>query len=77
MDKINWEKINALGTAACGAKDAVAGHRVYLRCMTLLELELGIINPKNYEVKEGFLTHPKILESGDNNVEESEDDLKD
>jgi hypothetical protein len=52
---MKWHRIISLAAAANAAKDTPAGHRVYLRCISMLEVELGIMNPDNAEVKEGFL----------------------
>jgi hypothetical protein len=50
-----WQRVQALGQAAEAAKNTKAGHRVYLRCMSMLEIELGVDNGNNAEVSEGFL----------------------
>jgi len=61
LQRVKWERIAALAAAAGAGKDAPAGHRVYLRAMTMLEIELGIRNEHNYEVKEGFLDNVETL----------------
>jgi hypothetical protein len=66
--------LGALGCVANGAKDTAAGHRVYLRAITLLEKEFGIDNPRNAEVSEGFL---RAAEAGPNQtMEPKPDDIK-
>ena len=54
---LKLHKINSLGVAANAAKNTKAGHRVYLRCMTLLENELEIKNEENAEKEEGFINN--------------------
>lgn len=55
------QRIAALAKAAEGAKDTPAGHRVFLRAMTMLEVELGIMNEENSEVQEGFISSVQEL----------------
>jgi len=55
MQSTKWQRVQALGQVAEAAKNCPAGHRVYLRAMTVLEIELGITNAKNAEVAEGHL----------------------
>jgi len=62
MYETKWERVAALGQVALAAKDAPAGHRVYLRAMTMIEIELGIKNDKNAEVGEGYLASVKMLQ---------------
>jgi len=56
-----WQRVNALGQAAQAARDTTAGHRVYLRAMSMLEVELGILNAENSEVAEGYLENVQDL----------------
>ena len=52
---LKWNRVSALAQAAHAAKDTKAGHRVYLRAITMIEIETGIVNDDNSEVKEGHL----------------------
>jgi len=54
--KLKWDVVRSVATAALASKNTPAGHRVYLRCMSILETELGIDNDKNAEVAEGYLS---------------------
>jgi len=69
-----WERVAALGKAAEAAKNTDAGHRVYLRAMSMLEVELGIINPNNSEVTEGYLEDIDRLIKKDETLLTEEDD---
>lgn len=69
-----WQRVSALGSAALAAKDTKAGHRVYLRCMSMLEIELGVANPSNAEVQEGFLDSVEGLVSHPDELDEDMDD---
>ena len=51
---LKYKKIESLSKAMEASKNVPAGHRIYLRCATLLEKELNINNPDNAEIKEGF-----------------------
>ena len=74
---LKWKKVNAIANAGIAAKDTQAGHRVYLRAITDLEVELGIKNDANCEVQEGYLNSvddvrykPKTNKIDDNSKEE-------
>jgi len=69
-----WKRIEALGQVARGTMGPKAGHRVYLRAVTMLEIELGIGNGRNTEVQEGYLKSvdqlmPQEEEDDDNDDE--------
>jgi len=58
---IKWQRVEAIAAAAMAAKDTSAGHRVYLRSMTMLEIELGVQNEDNCKVSEGHLDNVQEL----------------
>ena len=58
---LKFQRISSLAHAANATKNVPAGHRLYLRSVTLMELELGIKNEHNAEVKEGILTSVQEL----------------
>lgn len=71
------QRLNALGQVLQGAKDTQAGHRVYLRAMTILEGEFGIYNESNAEVAESHIAHvgeviPQFRPKNPNEVVEDE-----
>lgn len=51
---LRYKRLSMLGQVMLASKDTQAGHRIYLRCATLIENELNIDNPKNSEKAEGF-----------------------
>ena len=67
---LKWKRVEALSRVAEGAKNTKAGHRVYLRAVTMMEIELGVDNQDNYEVKEGYLDSvsdliPNVRDNGE------------
>lgn len=74
---LKLKRLEAIAKVADASKSTDAGHRVYLRCMTILELELGIDNKKNYEVSEGYLqsTQDLVSKKDDESEDNREEDV--